>query len=151
MISIGYSLILIGLLSIEFLVIFMILFYPSNIELHVFMMIYKFPCIIWYSSHVHEFSSWFSRFSSRWVYDPCFHDFNAILIVMNKLWSDLHDKLIVGTQAYFSWFQVKGVKHQLTCLCSWANPILWYDLIILYMIVFKCLPWDIDLAPNCVI
>ena len=136
MISIGFSLILTGLSLIEFLVIFMILFYPSNIELHVFMMIYKFPCIIWYSSHVHEFSSWFSRFSSIWVYEPCFHDFQAILMISSELWSDLHDKIIVGTQAYFSWFQVKGVEHQFQESCSWAIPILWYDLIMPNMILF---------------
>ena len=137
MISIGFSLILIGLLSIEFLMIIMILFYSSNIELHVFMIIYKYPCIIWSSSHVHEFSSWFSRFSSIWVYEPCFHDLQVILMISSELWSDLHDKLIVGTQAYFSWFQVKGVEHQFQELCSWAIPILWYDLIMLYMILFR--------------
>ena len=108
MISIGFSLILIGLLSIEFLMIFMILFYSSNIELHVFMMIYKYPCIIWFSSHVYEFSRWYSRFSSIWIYEPCFHDYHVILMVSTKSRSDLHVKIKVGTQAYFPWISSQG-------------------------------------------
>ena len=124
------------LIPISSLMIFMILVYSNNIELHVFMMIYKFPCIIWFSSHVHEFSRWFSRFSSIWVYEPCFHDYQVITMILSKLRSDLQVKIKVGTQAYFSWFQVKGVEHQFQKSCSWAIHILWYDLIMLYMILF---------------
>ena len=135
MISIGFSLILVGLLLIEFLMIFMILFYSSNIEFHVSMMIYMFPCIIWFSSHdswvfklifkvskhigLWTMFSWLSSYFNdiKWVVIRFTWQANSrdssLLFMIFKL------RLKVGTQAYFHDFKLMGVYTN-SCLLSYS-------------------------------